>query len=63
MTSSETPPSTHSTLLEHRSLVEIKGQDASVFLQGLVTADVSILGERRSLYSMLLNAQVNFSVN
>lgn len=57
--SSDVPTSTHSTLLEHRSLVRVRGQDASTFLQGLVTADVSNLGEQQSQYSMLLNAQVS----
>ena len=57
--SSDVATSTHSTLLEHRSLVRVRGQDASTFLQGLVTADVSNLDEQQSQYSMLLNAQVS----
>ena len=56
---SDIPTSTQSTWLEHRSLVRVKGQDANAFLQGLVTADVSNLGEQQSQYSMLLNAQVS----
>ena len=59
VSSSDVPTSTHSTLLEHRSLVRVRGHDACTFLQGLVTADVSSLGEQQSQYSMLLNAQVS----
>ena len=47
------------TRLPHRALVNICGQDGMGFLQGLVTADVLELGHRRSMYSMLLNAQVS----
>ena len=59
VSSSDIPTSTHSTLLEHRSLVRVRGQDAAAFLQGLVTADVSNLDEQQSQYSMLLNPQVS----
>ena len=50
------------TRLPHRALVNIRGQDGIGFLQGLVTADVLELGHRRSMYSMLLNAQVSHSI-
>ncbi len=47
-----------SVQLTHRSLLRVCGVDSGTFLQGLVTADVGTLGEQRSLYSMILNAQV-----
>ena len=50
--------STHLTQLPHRSLVNIKGKDGANLLQGLVTSDVTELGQRSSQYALLLNAQV-----
>ncbi|XP_028833545.1 iron-sulfur cluster assembly factor IBA57, mitochondrial isoform X2 [Denticeps clupeoides] len=43
--------------LPHRTLVKIHGRDADSFLQGLVTNDVKLMRERRSLYAHMLNVQ------
>ena len=52
-------PGSKITRLPNRSLVSVKGKDGGNFLQGLVTADVAELRLKGTLYSMLLNAQVN----
>jgi len=39
--------------------VQLSGSDAVTFLQGLVTNDVTVLGENcKALYSLMLNVQV-----
>ncbi|KAK3105885.1 hypothetical protein FSP39_007893 [Pinctada imbricata] len=44
--------------LKSRGLVRLKGNDVVPFLQGLITNDVTKLGDScRSLYSMMLNVQ------
>ncbi|HEX4157843.1 MAG TPA: hypothetical protein VHY79_05150 [Rhizomicrobium sp.] len=45
------------TILTDRVLLEIRGQDASNFLQGLVTNDVGKLGPDTALYAALLTPQ------
>lgn len=47
-------------LLEDRGVLEIKGEEAETFLQGLVTADVTKAGEKRVLYGALLTPQGKF---
>ena len=53
------PSSTHKVALTHRSLVQVRGEDTMKLFQGLVTADVTTMGRPfKSLYSVMLNAQV-----
>lgn len=44
-------------LANYRSLISIKGADASVYLQNLITNDIRSLNstDKRSLYAMMLN--------
>ena len=47
------------TELKHRSLVRVAGEDAAVFLQGLITNDIRCLDHGcHTLYAMMLNVQV-----
>lgn len=41
--------------LQHRKVISLEGKDATNFLQGLVTNDVSLLPEMKCMYSMILN--------
>ena len=51
----ELPVSSHACLLPHRALVRVCGNGTSPFLQGLVTADVTL--EMASQYAMFLSPQ------
>lgn len=48
------------TPLPARGLIHVEGEDRTDFLQGLVTADLATLPERKILYSCLLTAQGKF---
>jgi hypothetical protein len=48
------------TILNHRSLLTIEGEDKDSFLQGLITNDIKLLKEENSLYSALLTPQGRF---
>lgn len=45
--------------LPHRTILKIKGQDTSPFLQGIITNDMALLEEpgRTAMYSHMLNVQ------
>lgn len=45
--------------LSHRTLIKIRGQDTSPFLQGIITNDMELLQEAglRAMYSHMLNVQ------
>ena len=47
-------------LLENRGLIGVNGEDARVFLQGLVSNDVDKVSAEKSLYSALLTPQGKF---
>lgn len=48
------------TLLPHRGLLEIQGEDRALFLQGLVTNDTSEITPHRAIYALLLTPQGRF---
>lgn len=45
--------------LPHRTILKIRGQDTSPFLQGIITNDMDLLEEpgQRAMYSHMLNVQ------
>ena len=43
--------------LDHRALIQVHGNDTSIFLQGLITNDIEYLKSTNAIYSMLLNAR------
>jgi folate-binding protein YgfZ len=47
-------PATH---LKDRAVVEVSGPDAAMFLQGLITNDITRVAERRAIYAALLTPQ------
>ena len=49
----------HSTAisLDHRALIQVHGNDASTFLQGLITNDIEFLKHTNAIYAMLLNVR------
>src|SRR6185436_12346599 len=50
-------------LLPHRGVVEVKGPDATSFLQGLITNDVEQAAAGRAVYAGLLTPQGKLNVD
>lgn len=53
-------PSTTSIFLEKRGLIGVSGEEATSFLQGLISNDVTKVGDNRAIYSALLTPQGKF---
>lgn len=48
------------TLLPHRAVLEIQGDDKTTFLQGLISNDVTQVTEEQAIYATLLSPQGRF---
>lgn len=48
------------TSLDERAVIEVRGDDAKDFLQGLISSDIEKLGPDRALYGALLTPQGKF---
>ena len=48
----------HVHVLSDRALIRVEGTDTQALLQGLVTQDLDLLNQSRSVYAMMLNLQV-----
>lgn len=44
-------------VLEDRSVIRISGEDKGTFMQGLITADISRLGNETAIYALILTPQ------
>lgn len=47
----------HTQILENRNLVRISGEEATEFLNGLITCDVLVLAEKQAAFGALLSPQ------
>src|SRR4051812_15843407 len=48
------------TRLPHRGVIRVSGPDRVVFLQGLMTQDVTLLSEGHAIYGLFLTPQGRF---
>ena len=46
--------------LNHRAALEISGNDASRFLQGLITNDMNLLADGKAIYALMLTPNGRF---